>query len=155
MSAPSPAQQSTAQRLIEEAARGDDEEVALVGATEHVFQGLHDHLAKLIGVVGFKTLLARALQLARADAPALAAVEVKPDGLIAGLSKALVGLRPTEALTAPATLLAHFLALLAAFLGEDLALHLVREAVRGNGPRGSAEDREDQESTPNPGSEER
>lgn len=155
MTAPSPSLQRTAQRLIEKAAKGDEDEAALLLAAEQVFQRLHDRLAKLIGVVGFRTLLARALKLARADAPALGALEVKPDGLIAGLSEALVARSPTEALAAPATLLAHFLALLAAFLGEDLALHLVREAVRGNGPRGGAEDREDQESTSEPGSEDR
>jgi hypothetical protein len=155
MTAPSPSLQRTAQRLIEEAAKGDDEEAALQRAAEQVFQRLHDHLAKLIGVVGFRTLLARALKLARADAPALGALEVKPHGLLAGLPEAFVEWSPAEALTAPATLLAHFLALLAAFLGEDLALHLVCEAVRGNGPRGSAEDREDQESTSDPGSEDR
>ncbi|MEO5726667.1 MAG: hypothetical protein ABI134_17195 [Byssovorax sp.] len=155
MSTPSPAHKSTAQRLIEEAARGDDEEVALVGATEHVFQGLHDHLAKLIGVVGFRTLLARALQLARADAPALAVVEVKPNGLIAGLSRALVGLRPAEALAAPVTLLAHFLALLSAFVGEDLTVHVVSEAVKKRDGTRAAHNREDQESAHKPGSEDR
>lgn len=155
MTAPSPDFQSTAQRLIEEAAKGDEDRAALLLAAEQVFQRLHDHLAKLIGVVGFRTLLSRALKLARADAPALGALEVKPDGLIAGLSEDLVGRSPTEALTAPATLLAHFLALLAAFLGEDLALHLVSEAVRRNETRRKTEDREDQKPSRDPGSEDR
>lgn len=152
MTAPSPAHQSTAQRLIEEATRSE-EEAALVDAAEQVFQGLHDHLTRLIGVIGFRTLLTRALQLARADAPALAALEVKPDRLIADLSRALVGLHPTEALAASATLLAHFLALLAAFVGDDLALHIVSEAVKSTGRRSPANEREEQESARKPGSE--
>lgn len=154
MTAPSPAFQSTAQRLIEEAAKGE-EESALVGAVEQVFQRLHEHLRKLVGAVGFRTLLTRALQIARADAPALTAIEVTKEGWIAGLSEALVGRSRAEALAAPVLLLAHFLALLAAFLGEDLALHVVSEAVRGNQTRGCAEDREDRESARKPGSEER
>lgn len=155
MTAPSPSFQSTAQRMIEEAAKGDEDTRALVRAAEQVFQRLHDHLAKLIGVVGFTTLLARALKLARADAPALGALEVKSGGLLPGLSEALVERSPTEALTAPATLLAHFLELLAVFVGEDLALHLVHEAAKSDGKHGEAEDRREQESAREPGSEDR
>ena len=155
MTAPNPAFQSTARRLLEEAAKGDEDRAAQPHAAEQVFQRLRERLAKLIGVVGFRTLLMRALKLARADAPALGAMEVKPDGLIAGLTEALVEQSPTEALTAPATLLAHFLALLTAFLGEDLALLLVTEAVRRDGTHRGAEDREDQESARDPGPEDR
>ena len=120
-----------------------------------MFQELHDHLARLIGVVGFRTLLARSLKLAREEAPALETLEVKPDGGLAGLAEALVGRSPAEALAAPTTLLAHFLALLAAFVGDDLALHLVSEAVRRNGPRANAQGSEDRGSPREPGSEDR
>ncbi len=153
MTPPSPAFQSTAQRLIEDAASSDEDEAALLRAVEQVFQRLHDHLGKLIGVVGFTTLLTRALKLARGEAPALGALEVKPDGSLAGLSEAFVERSPAEALAAPVTLLAHFLALLAAFLGEDLALHLAGEALSSSWTHGKIEDREDQESARHPGSE--
>ena len=153
MTAPSPAFQSAAQRLIEDAANSDENEAALLRAAEQVFQRLHDHLGKFIGVVGFTTLLARALKLARGDAPALGALEVKLDGSLAGLSEAFVERSPTAALAAPVTLLAHLLGLLAAFLGEDLALHLVSDAMRRSWAHGKTDDREDQESARNPASE--
>ena len=70
MTASSPSFQSTAQRMIEEAAQTEEDALALLRAAERVFQRLHKRLAKLIGVVGYRTLLARALKLARADAPA-------------------------------------------------------------------------------------
>jgi hypothetical protein len=154
MIALTPAFQSTARRLIEEAA-SVDEETALPRAAEKVFQKLHDHLARLIGVVGFRTLLARSLKLAREGAPALEALEIKPDGTIVGLAEALVERSPAEALEAPTTLLAHFLALLAAFVGDDLALHLVSEAVRRNGPHANMQGSEDRGSPRDPGSEDR
>ncbi len=154
MIALSPAFQSTARRLIEEAAR-EAEEIDLPRAAERVFQELHDHLAKLIGVVGFRTLLARSLKLAREEAPALEALVVKPDGELAGLAEALVQRSPAETLAAPTTLLAHFLALLAAFVGDELALHLVSEAVRRNEASEGAQAREDRESPRDPGSEDR
>jgi hypothetical protein len=155
MVALSPAFQSTAQRLLEEAARAGEAQTALPRAAEKVFQELHDHLARLIGVVGFRTLLARSLKLAREGAPALSALEVKADGAIVGLTEALVARSPAEALAAPTTLLAHFLALLAAFVGDELALHLVSEAVRGHEARDGAQDRGDQEPPRDPGSEDR
>jgi hypothetical protein len=144
MTSPPPVFQSTAQRVIEHAAAGREDTEAIAGAAEQVFQALHEHLAKLIGVIGFRTLLARSLKLARPGLPALAWIEVKPEGTIAGLVEALAGRSPTEALAAPATLLAQFLDLLAAFVGEDLALHLVNEATRSGrqpvGGRGPGEE---------------
>jgi hypothetical protein len=135
MTTPSPAFQSTALRLIRDAATGDDVP-AIATAAERVFQRLRDHLARLIGVVGFSTLLARALKLAREGQPALSSIEVKPDGTIVGLRDALAGRSPEEALAMPATLLAHFFDLLAAFVGDDLTLHLVEEAALRSGGYG-------------------
>jgi hypothetical protein len=137
MTPPNPAFQRTAERLIEDAASGRDDAAALAGAAERVFQGLHDHLGRLVGVIGFRTLLARSLKIARPGLAALGGVEVKPDGTIHGLVEALAARSPAEALAAPATLLARFLDLLAAFVGDDLALHLVDEATRSSVAAGS------------------
>jgi hypothetical protein len=130
MISPNPASRSTAQRLIEDAAIGSEDAAAIASAAERVFQRLHEHLSTLIGVVGWKTLLGRALKLARTRVPALQRIEVKPDGTIAGLVEALSTQAPEDAVLAPAMLLAQLLDLLAAFVGDDLALHLVDEATR-------------------------
>lgn len=155
MIALSPAFQSTARRLIEQAAHDVEEPTTLPLAAERVFHALHDHLGKLIGVIGFRTLLARSLKLARERAPVLEVLEVEPDGMLAGLAEALEERSPAEALTAPATLLACFLALLAAFVGDDLALHLVSEAVRREEAREGAQERDDRGSPRDQGSEDR
>lgn len=130
MTPPSPELQSTARRLIEDAATDSADAAAITRAAEQVFQRLHDHLAKLIGVLGFRTMLARSLKLAQARLPRLKGIEVDPGGMIAGLSEALRARSPAEALEASATLLSHFLDLLAAFVGDDFASDLVREAVQ-------------------------
>ena len=129
MKPPSPELQSTARRLIEDAALGGDA-AAITRAAEQVLERLHEHLAKLIGVGGFRTMFARSLKLAQAGVPALEKIEVRPDGTIAGLAEALEARSPAEALEAPTMLLAYFLSLLAAFVGDDFAMHLIGDAVR-------------------------
>jgi len=56
MNPPSPELQSTARRLIEEAATTSDDAQAITRAAEQVFQRLHHHFAKLIDVAGFRTM---------------------------------------------------------------------------------------------------
>ena len=142
MTSPIPAFESTAQRLILAAATGHEDAAAIAGAAEHVFHALHDHLARLIGVVGFRALLARSLTIARPGLPALARIEVMPEGTISGLTEALTSQSAAEALAAPAALLARFIELLAAFVGDDLALHLVNDATRsGAEPTGPHDQR--------------
>jgi hypothetical protein len=132
MTTPKPSFQSIAQRLILDASKGHEEAAAIAVAAEHVFQALHVHLARLIGAIGFRALLARSLTLASPGSPALARIQVTPEGAVAGLAEAIASTSPAEALVAPARLLAAFLDLLAAFVGDDLALHLVDEATRSS-----------------------
>lgn len=147
MTSPILAFQSTAERLILDAAKGRRDAAEIADAAEHVFQRLHDHLVMLIGTIGFRTLLARSIKLARPGARALERIEVRQEGTLAGLAEALSHETPEEALAAPAMLLARFLDLLAAFVGDDLALHLVDEATRARpalergDDQGSTEDR--------------
>lgn len=155
MTPPSPALQSTARRLIEDAAAGDSDPIVVALAAEQVFRRLHAHLATLIGVVGFEMLLTRALKLARARLPALSAIEVTPAGTIAGLAEAVGKRTPAEAFEVPVTLLAQFIQLLAAFVGDDLALHLVSEAVQRDDERGPPSEPEDTESAKHGSSEDR
>lgn len=134
MTPPKPVYQSTAQRLLDDAATGCDDAAAIARAAEGVFEGLHEHLARLVGVLGWRTLLARSLKLARAELPALDRIEVRADGTIAGLAGAFAAWSPEETLVAATALLAQVIDLLAAFVGEDLAIHLVNDATRSPAP---------------------
>jgi hypothetical protein len=93
-----------------------------------VDERLRPHLAKLMGSLGFRALLSRALVLANAEIPWLRAVHVKADGSLEGLGELEAGLGREEFLEGCVVLLAEFLGLLVTFIGEDLTLRLVREA---------------------------
>ncbi len=55
------------------------------GAVVRVCDGLRRPLARLAGDAGFRSLLSRAVALARAEVPALTAVRVRADGSLEGL----------------------------------------------------------------------
>lgn len=88
---------------------------------------LRPHLATLMGRVGFRALLSRALILANADVPWLSAVQVKTDGSLEGLGDLEARVGQQEFLNGCVILLAQFLGLLMTFIGEDLTLRLVRD----------------------------
>lgn len=84
---------------------------------------LRPHLATLMGNIGFKALLSRALALAAAENPSLLSLHIKADGSFERAEAAV-------AVTAPeggAALVVQLLGLLATFIGEDLTLRLVRD----------------------------
>jgi hypothetical protein len=89
---------------------------------------LRPHLAALMGNMGFRALLARALALATEDVPWLRAVQVKPDGSFEGFEDLGTQVDPEELFNGCAVLLSHLLGLLVAFIGEELTLQLVRQA---------------------------
>ena len=69
-----------AQRLIAyESAAGETSEPTKFAAFS-VCETLRQPLCTLAGVAGFRSLLSRALTLARAEAPSLSAVQVAADG---------------------------------------------------------------------------
>lgn len=84
-------------------------------------------LARLAGVAGFRSLLTRALALARAEKPGLDGVAVRPDGTLEGLDAALRA-SGAGAAEAGAAIVAQLLGLLVTFIGEPLTRQLVREA---------------------------
>ena len=92
-----------------------------------VGEKLRPHLAALLGNVGFRALLSRALALANTDIPWLRAVHVKADGSFEGLDELEAQVDPEEIFEGCVVLLAQLLGLLAAFIGENLTLHLVRD----------------------------
>ena len=76
-------------------------------------------LTKVAGADGFSALLRRALALARAEAPSLHGVKLGTNCHMEGLEEVT-----SEGAVA---LAAHLLELLVTFIGEPLALRLVRE----------------------------
>jgi hypothetical protein len=92
-----------------------------------VNEKLRPHLATLMGNVGFRALLSRALMLTNAEVPWLRAVHVKADGSLEGLDELDAQVDPKEIFEGRVVLLAQLLGLLVAFIGESLTLRLVRE----------------------------
>ena len=89
-----------------------------------VVEKLRRPLSTLARAAGFRSLLARSLTLAKAQAPRLSTVRVKPDGSLEGLH----GLGDQDqAAEAGVVLIAELLGLLVTFIGESLMLSLVLE----------------------------
>ncbi len=84
-------------------------------------------LGPLVGAVGFRTLLDRALTLTKAEVPGLSAVQVRADGALVGLGEAEAQSSNGKIAKGEVLLLAHLLGLLIVFLGEALTLGLVQD----------------------------
>lgn len=122
MNATPPAYLELARRLLAgEAASGRPD--APGGAAIAACGRMGASLEKLIGPVGFRSLLSRSLAVTRTKLPALGPVAVRPDGSLEGFE----AVPPAEADEAAIALLAELLGLLATFVGETLALQIVRD----------------------------
>jgi len=116
-----------AQRLLTyEAAAGENSEPAEAGAFR-VCAKLRRPLITVAGVAGFRSLLSRALTLARAEAPSLSAVQVEADGSLKGLDELALQTDKEQARDGGAILVAQLIGLLLTFIGEGLTLRLVRD----------------------------
>ena len=89
----------------------------------HVAEKLRRPLVTLTGITGFCSLLARALTLAKAQAPALNILQIEPDGSLIGFDN-----NKAQIEEAGVMLLAELLGLLVTFIGERLMLTLVSDA---------------------------
>lgn len=87
-----------------------------------VSERLRRVLSTLLGAAGFKALLARAVTLAKAEVPALRAVQVQADSSLVGLSES------DDLQDGDVVLIAHILGLLVTFIGAALMLRLVNDA---------------------------
>lgn len=99
-----------------------------LGPLAQVIDILRFRLTKLAGAAGFRSLLSRALVLARLEAPVLKNIGVTSEG---GLEDLVPGgpARLTELdRDAECALVAQLLQLLITFVGEPLTLRLVRDA---------------------------
>jgi hypothetical protein len=92
-----------------------------------VCERLRQPLITLAGVAGFRSLLSRALTLARAEAPSLSAVQVAADGSLKGLDELASQTDKEQARDGGAILIAQLIGLLLTFIGEGLTLRLVQD----------------------------
>jgi hypothetical protein len=115
-----------AERLIVHEMRATPE--TKIPAACLVSEKLRPHLATLIGLFGFRALLSRALALANTEVRWLRAVRVNANASFEGFDQLGAQVGPKEIFAGCVVLLAEFLGLLVAFIGEDLTLRLMREA---------------------------
>jgi hypothetical protein len=121
-----PESQHLAQRLLTyEAVAGENSKPA-ESAAFRVCAKLRGPLITLAGVAGFRSLLSRALTLARAEAPSLSAVQVAADGSLKGLDEVEPQIDKEQASDGGAILVAQLIGLLLTFMGEGLTLRLVQ-----------------------------
>lgn len=91
-------------------------------AVFYVSEKLRHPLSTLAGSSGFRSLLARALTLAKAQNPRLARCNLKPDGSLDGLGS------EDQDVEAGVILIAQLLELLVTFIGEGLVMNLVLDS---------------------------
>jgi hypothetical protein len=122
-----PESRHLAERLLTyEAVAGENSEPTQ-SAAFRVCAKLRAPLITLAGVAGFRSLLSRALTLARAEAPSLTAVHVAADGSLKGLDELKAQIDKEQARDEGAILIAQLLGLLFTFIGEGLTLRLVQD----------------------------
>lgn len=123
MNSATPAITELARRLVAfEATR--EPAPGAVGAVSRACETLRGPLAKFVGVAGYRSLLSRALAMAKAEVPSLGPVRVLPDGSLGGLE----GVERNEDTDAGPVVVAQLLGLLVTFIGEPLTLRLVSDA---------------------------
>jgi hypothetical protein len=122
---PSPKIRELAQRLLAYEVAGDNLAEANMPALVLVFEKLRRPLVTLAGSAGFRSILARALTLAKAQTPGLSTVQIAPDGSLEGFSD--LG-NQDQVAEAGIMLIAQLLELLATFIGESLMLSVVLDA---------------------------
>ena len=122
-----PQTRDLAQRLLAyENASGKTSEPTEFAAFR-VFERLREPICTLTGVAGFRSLLSRALTLARAEAPSLSTVQVAADGSLKGLDELEPQIDQKEVRDGGAILIAQLIGLLLTFIGEGLTLRLVQD----------------------------
>jgi hypothetical protein len=108
-----------AQRLLSFEANTKEPLTPAAPAAFLVSERLRRPLSTLVGTAGFRSLLIRALTLAKREAPILNGVKVTADGSLEGLSR----IETEEG----AVLIGHLVGLLATFVGETLTLRLLSD----------------------------
>jgi hypothetical protein len=124
-----PQPRDLAQRLLAyENATGKTSE-ATEFAAFRVCETLRQPLCALVGVAGFRSLLSRALTLAKAEAPNLSAVQVAEDGSFQGLDELRSQVDAVRNREAGIILITQLLGLLVRVVGEAMTLQLVTSEI--------------------------
>ena len=123
----SPEIQDLARRLLAFEAEQDNSSAAHVDVAEQVIEELRVHLIKFAGVDGFRSLLSRALTLAKAEVPSINMVQVRGDGSLEGFAGIEQSQDAGAEGQAGTVLVAHLLELLVTFMGEPLTLRLLQD----------------------------
>jgi len=127
MSTTSPEIQDLARRLLAFEAAHDNSSDVRLGIAVQVTEELRMRLIRLAGVDGFRSLLSRALTLAKAEVPSLNMVHVGAEGSLEGFDVIEQSQEAGAAGQAGLVLVAHLLELLVTFIGAPLTLRLVRD----------------------------
>jgi hypothetical protein len=90
---------------------------------------LRQPIIALAGIAGFRSLLSRALTLARAEAPSLSAVQVAADGSLQGLDELEPEIDTEQVREAGIILITKLLGLLVRVVGEATTLQLVTSEI--------------------------
>jgi len=122
-----PQTRDLALRLLDHQNAADKTSESTELAAFRVCETLRQPLCALAGVAGFRSLLSRALTLARAEAPSLSAVQVAADGSLKGLDELASQTDKEQARDGGAILIAQLIGLLLTFIGEGLTLRLVQD----------------------------
>ena len=124
-----PESRDLAQRLLtyEDAAGKASEPTEF--AAFRVCAKLRQPLTTLAGAAGFRSLLSRALTLARAEAPSLSAVQVAADGSLQGLDELRPQVDADQTREAGIILIIQLLGLLVRVVGEAITLQLVTSEI--------------------------
>jgi hypothetical protein len=118
-----------AQRLLAyEGAAGKNSEPAEFAAFR-VCDKLRRPVCALAGVAGFRSLLSRALTLAKAEAPSLSTVEIAADGSLQGVDELGPQIDRDQSWEGGVILIAHVLEVLLLVIGEAVTLRLVTSEV--------------------------
>ncbi len=127
MSTTSPEIQDLARRLLAFEAAHDNSSDAGVDVAVLVIEELRLRLIRLAGVDGFRSLLSRALTLAKAEVASLKMVQVRADGSVEGFDGIEQSQEAGAVGQAGTVLVAHLLELLVTFIGAPLTLRMVRD----------------------------
>jgi len=125
MSMLSPKIQNLTRQLLDLEAAQDKACEADVEVVVRVIEELRARLIRLAGVEGFRSLLARALTLAKVESPLLNGVHISASGSLEGFEGTEEN---PDAQQSGIRLVGHLLELLVTFIGAPLTLHLVRDA---------------------------
>jgi len=118
-----PAMRELAGRLVALEAATDERPEASGSDVARACEKLRGPIVKFAGIAGYRSLLSRAVVIAKSETASLETLQVRLDGSLEGLRES----GQMDAMTGIAVLV-HLLSLLVTFIGEPLTLVVVSDA---------------------------